>query len=592
MAIERSLRDGLIKGLIGASLVGLSFSVSAQSAPGWYMGIEGFFSDVDDLDGTQTLTTPASGGPGSTNSCILPIDLLGTPVALGDLCVLGDTSTPDTFVPGTSAFFESSVLMDDGFGGGVTFGYLFDGGLRPEINLRLAENDVKALFVNSGPGSAPTSLNSSSLRTMSLMANVWYDVDLGNWAPYFGGGVGMQNSELEITTSTSRRKADDDTLAYQVGAGLAYWFGNQTALSLDYRFVTSEDPEFSNTLSNGLRVDQEGEYKAQQIGASFRYSFGGEFKDTDGDGVLDRKDKCPNTPKGVQVYSDGCPIDLDQDGVPDYLDKCPNTPPGSPVNAEGCPFDSDGDGVPDHLDQCPGTPANVKVDAKGCPIDSDGDGIPDYLDQCPDTKTGQAVNAQGCEISDKDGDGIPDHLDKCPDSDPSIKVGPDGCPLDSDGDGIPDHLDECPQTPPGLKVLPNGCALVGDCRKPRPGEAVDAKGCALDQRFILRGVKFEYDSDKLTKAAEGILSDVAETLSAYPDVTVEVQGHTDALGTDAYNLGLSERRSNAVKRFLVSRGVNGERLRPVGYGESSPIADNGTAEGQEENRRVEFRVVQ
>ncbi|MGQ0501053.1 MAG: OmpA family protein [Panacagrimonas sp.] len=326
--------------------------------------------------------------------------------------------------------------------------------------------------------------------------------------------------------------------------------------------------------------------------AGARFKFGANPGDDDGDGVPNSKDKCPDTPKGVQVYSDGCPVDLDQDGVPDYLDRCPNTPPGSPVDGSGCPFDSDGDGIPDHLDQCPGTPAGVKVDGKGCPLDSDGDGIPDYLDQCAGTKAGSAVNAQGCAITDSDGDGIPDNLDKCPNSDPKIPVGPDGCPLDSDGDGIPDYLDECPHTPPGLKVLPNGCALVGDCRKPRPGEAVDAKGCALDQRFVLRGVKFEFDSDRLTKPAELVLNDVADTLAAYPDVTVEVQGHTDSLGTDAYNLGLSERRSIAVKRYLSGRGVNGDRMRPVGYGESAPIADNGTPEGQEENRRVEFRVLE
>ena len=326
--------------------------------------------------------------------------------------------------------------------------------------------------------------------------------------------------------------------------------------------------------------------------AGARYKFGADPGDDDGDGVPNSKDKCPGTPRGVQVYSDGCPIDLDQDGVPDYLDKCPNTPPGTPVDANGCPFDSDGDGVPDHLDECPGTPAGVKVDPRGCPLDSDGDGVPDYLDQCPNTPRGQAVDAQGCPILDSDGDGIPDHLDRCPNSDPSIPVGPDGCPLDSDGDGIPDHLDECPNTPPGLKVLPNGCALVGDCRTPRPGEAVDANGCALDQRFILRGVKFEFDSDRLTKPAELILNDVADTLAAYPDVSVEVQGHTDSIGTDAYNLGLSERRANSVKRYLSGRGVNGARMRPAGYGETAPIADNGTPEGQEENRRVEFRVIE
>jgi OmpA-OmpF porin, OOP family len=373
------------------------------------------------------------------------------------------------------------------------------------------------------------------------------------------------------------------------GAGVGLGGGLFLALSkrVDLRFEGRYNLDFIN--EKGVVPEDTFYIWTGTVGA--RVKFGADPGDDDGDGVPNAKDKCPDTPKGVQVYSDGCPIDLDQDGVPDYLDKCPNTPPGSPVDANGCPFDSDGDGVPDHLDQCPGTPAGVMVDARGCPLDSDGDGIPDYLDKCPDTRAGSAVNAQGCDISDKDGDGIPDHLDKCPDSDPSIKVGPDGCPLDSDGDGIPDHLDECPNTPPGLKVLPNGCALVGDCRKPRPGEAVDAKGCAVDQRFILRGVKFEFDSDRLTKPAELILNDVADTLAAYPDVTVEVQGHTDSLGTDAYNLGLSERRSNSVKRYLTGRGVNGDRLRPVGYGESAPIADNATPEGQEENRRVEFRVV-
>jgi outer membrane protein OmpA-like peptidoglycan-associated protein len=322
-----------------------------------------------------------------------------------------------------------------------------------------------------------------------------------------------------------------------------------------------------------------------------RYRFGADPGDDDGDGVPNGQDKCPDTPKGVQVYSNGCPIDLDQDGVPDYLDKCPNTAPGAPVDASGCPYDSDGDGVPDHLDQCPGTPQGVKVDGRGCPLDSDGDGIPDYLDQCPGTRPGSAVNAQGCDISDKDGDGIPDNLDKCPNSPPGMKVGPDGCPLDSDGDGIPDDQDECPNTPPGLKVLPNGCALKGDCRRPRPGEKVDAKGCALDQRFILRGVKFEFDSDRLTKPAEKILDDVADTLAAYPDVAVEVEGHTDSIGTDSYNLGLSERRANSVKRYLSGRGVAGSRMRPIGYGETKPIADNATPEGQEENRRVEFKVM-
>lgn len=557
---------------------------AAQQSPGWYFGLEGVYSDVDDIDGTLTTRTPDV-LTGSPNGCVLPVNLLGLAVGLTPtLCVLGNNSTA-TLTPGASQTNRVTILPDAGFGGGFSFGYLFDGGLRPELNLRYVENDVDAIRID-GVGAANSS--DASLRAIRLMANVWYDLDLGNFAPYFGGGLGVQNTEL----SSGNSEADDDTTTFQAGGGLAYWFGNKTAVSLDYRYVTAEEPAFESVdRASGVRSTLEGEYKAHNIGASFRYAFGGQFKDSDGDGVLDRADKCPNTPQGVQVYNDGCPLDLDQDGVPDYLDKCPNTPSGTPVDPSGCPFDSDGDGVPDPLDQCPGTPPGTQVDARGCPIDSDGDGVPDNLDKCPNTAPGAAVDVNGCEIADKDGDGIPDNLDKCPDSDPKIKVGPDGCPLDSDGDGIPDHLDECPKTPPGLKVLPNGCALIGDCRTPRPGEPVDANGCAVDQRFVLRGVKFEYDSDRLTQPAQSVLNQVADTLAAYPEVGIEVQGHTDALGTDAYNLGLSERRSNSVKRYLVGRGIRAERLRPVGYGESAPIADNATNAGQEENRRVEFRVL-
>lgn len=174
---------------------------------------------------------------------------------------------------------------------------------------------------------------------------------------------------------------------------------------------------------------------------------------------------------------------------------------------------------------------------------------------------------------------------------PADKLGPDGCPLDADGDGIPDYIDECPRTPAGSKVLPNGCALEGDCRTPRAGEEVDANGCAVDARFILRGVKFEFDSDRLLPESQLILNDVAETLTGYPKTRVQVEGHTDSIGEEAYNLGLSERRAIAVKTYLMGRGANGENMTPVGYGEAKPIADNNGEPGREENRRVEFAVV-
>ncbi len=370
-----------------------------------------------------------------------------------------------------------------------------------------------------------------------------------------------------------------------VGAGLGTFFN--LSQSVDLRLEARYNLDFIQEKG----PVQEDTFYVWTIGAGVRWKFGADPNDDDGDGVPNSRDKCPDTPKGVKVDANGCPIDSDGDGVPDYLDKCPNTPKGTQVGPDGCELDSDGDGVPDARDRCPNTPRGVQVDANGCPLDSDGDGVPDYLDKCPGTPPGTRVNADGCSSTDSDGDGIPDDLDRCPNTPKGVPVGPDGCPLDSDGDGVPDYLDECPRTPPGAKVLPNGCALVGDCRKPRPGEQVDANGCAVDKNFILKGVKFEFDSDRLTEEAKRILIQVGQTLNAYPNISVEVEGHTDSIGSDSYNLGLSERRSIAVKTFLTGQGVVAKRMTPVGYGETRPIDSNETDAGRENNRRVELHVV-
>ncbi|MFA5941739.1 MAG: OmpA family protein [Sinimarinibacterium sp.] len=269
---------------------------------------------------------------------------------------------------------------------------------------------------------------------------------------------------------------------------------------------------------------------------------------------------------GLRIALGAAPVDYsrdaDGDGVPDALDKCPDTPRGTAVGADGCPLDSDGDGVPDSLDRCPGTPRGAQVGADGCELDSDGDGVPDSRDKCPDTPRGVEVKLDGCPTGDKD------------------------------GDGVADALDECPDTPAGAKVLPNGCALEGDCRKPRPGEKVDARGCALDRNFILKGVKFEFDSDRLTPEAQLILNEVAGTLQSYSDLSVRLEGHTDGIGSDAYNLGLSERRANSVKAYLIGRGIGAVRMTPIGYGESRPIDTNDTESGRENNRRVELGVIE
>jgi len=119
--------------------------------------------------------------------------------------------------------------------------------------------------------------------------------------------------------------------------------------------------------------------------------------DSDGDGITDKNDNCPDTPAGAFTDKKGCPGDSDDDGVYDGLDDCPDTPPAAHglIDIYGCPVDTDFDGVPDYRDGCPG-PIGAVTDADGCPLDSDADGVYDGLDDCSDTPSGIEVDRRGC----------------------------------------------------------------------------------------------------------------------------------------------------------------------------------------------------
>src|SRR6476620_6471121 len=148
--------------------------------------------------------------------------------------------------------------------------------------------------------------------------------------------------------------------------------------------------------------------------------------DSDGDRVLNNKDRCANTPAGAQVNDLGCPTDSDGDGVADGIDRCANTAVGAIVDAAGCTRDSDGDNIADGIDKCPDTPAGVLVDTNGCAKDSDGDGIADGLDRCSATPKGATVDALGCP-GDEDADGVLDGLDRCPRTPIGATVNSSGC---------------------------------------------------------------------------------------------------------------------------------------------------------------------
>ncbi len=240
--------------------------------------------------------------------------------------------------------------------------------------------------------------------------------------------------------------------------------------------------------------------------------------------------------------------------------------------------DADGDGVTDKNDRCPRTPQGDAVDEYGCslPKDGDGDGVLDPQDKCPDTPRGTKVDANGCPLpKDSDGDGVLDPQDKCPDTPKGTKVDASGCPLpkDSDGDGVMDPQDKCPNTPQGTKVDANGCPRVFEEGK---------------KELILEGVNFETAKATLLPESKAILDKVAASLVNYPELKVEVAGHTDSRGAGDMNLKLSQARAEAVRDYLISQGVASSQLTAKGYGEDKPVADNATDDGRAKNRRVEL----
>jgi OOP family OmpA-OmpF porin len=181
------------------------------------------------------------------------------------------------------------------------------------------------------------------------------------------------------------------------------------------------------------------------------------------------------------------------------------------------------------------------------------------------------------EGRDSDGDGVPDIKDDCPNTPRGATVDARGCPHDSDGDGVWDGIDQCPNTPRGTEVDAKGCPIKKALFEPEK------------RKLILEGVNFEFDRAKLLPESYAVLDRVAASLKDWPEIRVEVGGYTDSKGSDGYNRRLSERRAQAVRDYLISKGIGASRLSAKGYGESDPIASNDTEAGRAKNRRVELK---
>ncbi len=408
------------------------------------------------------------------------------------------------------------VLDRDLTGHGLTIAHGAQlGGLRGAWLL----SDSWTLFGDTTVGRWNTAGDSPDVMTFSTRAGAeWLLPRMGERTRlYLAPAVGWSWFDIKQDDPHGRPRDFDRAIA-SLGFGQRFAGSGSTVWHWELRGET-------NVGSNGL----DGE-RTTNAALLLGWSFGVPQGDDDNDGVANRRDACPRTPQGAIVDARGCPEDSDGDGVYDGLDHCPDTPRGVPVDADGCPRDTDGDGVDDDADACPNTPGGVAVDARGCPVDSDGDGVPDGIDRCANTPKGARVDERGCGI-------------------------------DSDGDGVYDGIDQCPDTPRGVKVDARGCPTQ---------ETAVSFFPAGETTLVLHGVFFASDRADLTEASRSVLDGVAVQLQAYPDVRVEVAGHTDSTNTEQHNQALSERRAESVRAYLESRGVAADRMTAHGYGESSP----------------------
>ncbi len=501
---------------------------------------------------------------------------------------------------GTSLFFSKAPNYQ---GGGAAFAYYVSPSIDAVVNLSAGEVGFSQ-DISNFVAERDILWRSFRAQTGDLTFGARYKLNNGSilaedakFAPYVYGGIGAFYTHSTIKWGphpyTAANRPDQwgndhlvqntvTNLGFAAQGGLGFKFFINDALALHWQYTMTytyndrwdganypdPNPSIDKPLDNRLyRTNDAWGYHA--LGFSYAIGEGGmsgggskRMKDEDEDGVPNKYDKCKKTlPKYRKfVDSEGCPVDTDGDGVLDGDDECIDIK-GYP-NLNGCP-DADGDSIPDKNDACPkiaGLP-----EFKGCP-DTDGDKVADNVDRCP-TVAGLA-SLKGCP--DKDGDNVADIDDKCPEK-PGT-AGSEGCP-DTDGDGVFDNIDRCID---------------------KPGKA-ESKGCPVIEEKVLeqvkkytQGINFENNSAIIAAASNKSLDALVDILNNYPEAMVEVQGHTDNVGDASANKQLSQDRAAAVVKYLTGKGVNGARLKAVGYGQEMPIADNSTKAGKTKNRRVDF----
>lgn len=320
--------------------------------------------------------------------------------------------------------------------------------------------------------------------------------------------------------------------------------------------------------------------------------------DADGDGIVDVLDQCPREKedKDGDRDDDGCRDldpngDEDKDGVRNIDDSCVDDAEDldGDKDEDGCPetsADQDGDTIIDAVDQCLVDPEDLDgfKDGDGCPDpDNDSDSVVDIRDSCPKVAEDPDgfEDGDGCPDPDNDLDGIPDSVDQCRDQ--AGDRATNGCPSqDSDKDGVADVNDKCPAKP----ETKNGYLDDDGC----PDKAPTHVRVTKTEIEISETIQFETGRAGILPVSRPILDDVAQVLKDRPDLKIRVEGHTDDQGSDDQNLKLSQDRAESVRAYLVGRGVEANRLRAEGLGETRPVDTNRTSQGRARNRRVEFHI--
>ena len=354
-------------------------------------------------------------------------------------------------------------------------------------------------------------MSASDLSYYGIDASIKYSISelfsTGNFEPYaiLGGGYTLIDSNGAGTLNG--------------GLGLNYWFSDN--LGINVQSIYKHSFEDANVMQHF------------QHSAGLVIKFGG--VDTDGDGIYDKNDACPDV-FGLEEFN-------------------------------GCP-DTDGDGIIDSEDACPDKAGTVEMD--GCP-DSDGDGVADNKDGCPSV-AGPAENG-GCPWPDTDGDGVLDKDDKCVDvAGPSANG---GCPWpDTDGDGVLDKDDDCPNEVGSASN--NGCPALPESVK-------------VALRSYAKTIVFDSGRATIKDVSAGVLDEIVAILKDYSTEDFAIEGHTDNTGSESLNQKLSEERANAVLNYFTSKGIDASRLTSSWFGESKPIQSNNTRDGRRANRRVEIK---